>query len=79
MFELLQFTLADSDMKIYPVHHYAYARRGANAAAAFEERFRAAVRQMSPSRKVRANKRMEPTRPSSAQFCYRAARLIRRR
>ena len=43
VFELLQFTLADSDMKIYPVHHYAYARRGANAAAAFEERFREAV------------------------------------
>jgi uracil-DNA glycosylase len=44
VFDLLQFTLAGSGIKIYPVHHYAYARRGAKAAAAFEERFREAVR-----------------------------------
>jgi uracil-DNA glycosylase len=44
VFDLLQFTLAGKNVKIYRVHHYAYARRGAKAAAAFEARFRDGVR-----------------------------------
>jgi uracil-DNA glycosylase len=44
VFDLLQFALAGSGIKIYQVHHYAYARRGARAAAAFEKTFRKAIK-----------------------------------
>ena len=40
VFDLLQFTLADSGIQVYRAHHYAYARRGARAATAFEKTFR---------------------------------------
>jgi uracil-DNA glycosylase len=43
VFDLLQFTLADSRIKVYRAHHYAYARRGADAAEAFERTFREAI------------------------------------
>jgi uracil-DNA glycosylase len=43
VFDLLQFTLAGSGIKICRVYHYAYARRGARAAAAFEKAFREIV------------------------------------
>ena len=43
VFDLLRFSLAGSGIKMYQVHHYAYARRGARAAAAFEKGFREVV------------------------------------
>jgi uracil-DNA glycosylase len=42
-FDLLQFTLGGSDIRVYRVRHYAYASRGRRAAAAFEKTFRDVV------------------------------------
>ena len=42
-FDLLRFSLAGSGIKMYQVHHYAYARSRARATAAFEKGFREVV------------------------------------
>lgn len=43
VYDLLQFSMSGKGIKIYQVHHYAYARRGKQAELSFKKKFRDVV------------------------------------
>lgn len=56
VYDLLQFALAGSGIKIRQVYHYAYARRGAKKAALFERQLRAALSEASEKDKRKGSR-----------------------